>query len=89
MIFWDFYYETLGSALYRHRRYRHDMLEVAHQQLLLGLAWRVPADGDGDDPRLLGRVLVVAGVLRPGVRLTVRPCNTTQLTTATWASNEG
>ena len=42
---------------------RHDKLEVAHQQLLLGLAWRVPADGDGDDPRLLGRVLVVAGVL--------------------------
>ena len=68
---------------------RHDKLEVAHQQLLLGLAWRVPADGDGDDPRLLGRVLVVAGVLRPGVRLTVRPCNTTQLTSATSASNEG
>ena len=62
-------------------------LEVAHQQLLLGLAWRVPADGDGDDPRLLGRVLVVAGVLRPGVRLTVRPCNTTQLRSATRASN--
>ena len=68
---------------------RHHKLEVAHQQLLLGLAMRVPADGDGDDPRLLGRVLVVAGVLRPGVRLTVRACNTTQLTTATSASNEG
>ena len=68
---------------------RHHMLEVAHQQLLLGLAWRVPGDGDGDHPRLLGRVLVVAGVLRPGVRLTVRACNTTRLTSATSASNEG
>ena len=70
---------------------RHHKLEMAHQQLLLGLAMRVPGDGDGHDPRLLGRVLVVAGVLRPGVRLTVRACNTTQLTTATAtsASNEG
>ena len=68
---------------------RHHKLEMAHQQLLLGLAWCVPADGDGHDPRVLGRVLVVAGVLRPGVRLTVRACNTTQLTSDTTASNEG